>query len=210
MLTSASPLDRISIASPCTVDWETMSGNDRVRHCDQCELNVYDLSSMHRADAERLLRDSEGRLCVRLHRRHDGTVITQDCPVGLRAVRQRVVRRVRSLSAAVITLVAGAFGYHAASAVTPKVGRVAIAVQGEPELARDSTRTQDTLVQIELPERENVSSFLMGVIRYHEPMHDAADESDAAIDVNDVEIDDVVAEEVIQVPDTCVANPDIR
>jgi hypothetical protein len=50
------------------------------------------MSLAHRADfharlgaeAERLVVEKEGRLCVRFHRRADGTVLTRDCPVGLR------------------------------------------------------------------------------------------------------------------------------
>ena len=86
-------LDQIQIASPCTADWDQMSGDERVRHCGQCDLNVYNLSDMANADAEALIRTHEGRLCVRLYRREDGTVITADCPVGLRAAARRVFRK---------------------------------------------------------------------------------------------------------------------
>ncbi len=66
-----------------------MGGDARVRHCAQCNLNVYNLSSMSRAQAEALIERTEGRLCVRLYRRVDGTVITDDCPVGLAARARR-------------------------------------------------------------------------------------------------------------------------
>ena len=83
-------LDSVRIASPCLAAWEDMTGDDRVRHCDLCRLNVYDLSGMGRAEAEELIRGTEGRLCGRLHRRADGTVLTRDCPEGrLRALRRR-------------------------------------------------------------------------------------------------------------------------
>jgi hypothetical protein len=52
---------------------------DNVRHCQDCNLRVYNLSALKRHDAERLLLASEGRLCIRLYRRSDGTVLTQDC-----------------------------------------------------------------------------------------------------------------------------------
>ena len=83
-------LDRIRIASPCSARWEDMTGDDRTRLCEQCGLNVYNLSDMSREDAAGLIQRTEGRLCVRLYRRPDGTVITRDCPTGLRAVRRRV------------------------------------------------------------------------------------------------------------------------
>jgi hypothetical protein len=59
-----------------------MAGDDRVRFCGECRKNVYDLRGMRREEAEGLLRERGGDLCVRLYRRADGTVLTEDCPVG--------------------------------------------------------------------------------------------------------------------------------
>ena len=84
-----SPLNNIKIASPCQADWDTMFGNDRKRFCGECKLNVYNLSGMTQEDAQDLLENSEGRLCVRFYRRADGTVLTQNCPVGWAKVTQR-------------------------------------------------------------------------------------------------------------------------
>jgi hypothetical protein len=85
-------LDRISIATPCKASWEEMRGDERVRFCDACELNVYNLSAMTATEATALVARSEGHLCTRFFRRDDGTVLTRDCPVGLAA---RVGRQVR-------------------------------------------------------------------------------------------------------------------
>lgn len=83
------PLDKIKVAAPCTADWQRMYGNDRVRFCGQCNQNVYNLSALTREQAEDLIRRQEGRLCVRFFRRKDGTVITNNCPVGLRALKAK-------------------------------------------------------------------------------------------------------------------------
>src|SRR5215469_13788158 len=85
-------LERVRIASPCTANWEQMIGDDCVRFCSQCNLNVYNLSAMTRRDAEDLIASREGRLCARLYRRTDGTVLTRDCPVGLRAAIHKISR----------------------------------------------------------------------------------------------------------------------
>lgn len=85
-------LQNVRVASPCSVNWDAMPGGERVRSCAQCNHKVYNLSEMPAADAAQLLRASEGRICVRFYRRSDGTVMTKDCPVGLRAVRQRMAR----------------------------------------------------------------------------------------------------------------------
>jgi hypothetical protein len=91
-------LDRISIASPCTADWNAMQGDDRTRFCDQCSLHVHDLSAMTADEAMDLLYAAgKGRLCVRFHRRQDGRVLTQDCPVGLRQKLRRAWARTAAL-----------------------------------------------------------------------------------------------------------------
>lgn len=90
-------LDLVQIASPCPADWDAMQGDDRSLFCGQCQRHVYNLSAMTRPEAEKLVFEREGRLCVRFYRRRDGTVLTADCPVGLRGVRRRIAR---SLAAA--------------------------------------------------------------------------------------------------------------
>jgi hypothetical protein len=77
-------LAKASIASPCSADWDQMKGDERVRFCGSCQKNVYNLSALTSADAEALIREKEGNLCARIYLRDDDTVITADCPVGLR------------------------------------------------------------------------------------------------------------------------------
>jgi hypothetical protein len=86
-------LNDLRIASPCPATWDAMQGDERVRFCDSCSKHVYNISNLTAQAAVSLIRESEGRLCVRLYRRKDGTVLTADCPVGLRsAVRRRLIR----------------------------------------------------------------------------------------------------------------------
>lgn len=80
-------LANIEVAAPCPASWDKMSGDDRVRFCQGCKLNVYNLSDMSESEAEELILQKEGRLCVRFFRRQDGTVLTDNCPVGLRRIR---------------------------------------------------------------------------------------------------------------------------
>ncbi len=83
------PLNNVKIASPCSQDWNAMIGDDRKRYCGECKLNVYNLSGMSTTDAENLIMNAEGRLCVRFYKRADGSVITEDCPVGWARIKQR-------------------------------------------------------------------------------------------------------------------------
>jgi hypothetical protein len=103
-------LDDIRVASPCPISWEQMTGDNRVRFCTECRLHVYNFAELTRTEAEDLLRTTEGRLCGRLYRRADGTVITKDCPVGLRAVRRRVAKIATAVFATVVSLYSAAFG----------------------------------------------------------------------------------------------------
>ncbi|MGH2901007.1 MAG: hypothetical protein ACRDMZ_20195, partial [Solirubrobacteraceae bacterium] len=68
-------LDNIRVATPCTADWSQMTGDDRTRHCGECRKNVYNLSGMTRDEAEALLIERNGDLCVRYFQRHDGTIL---------------------------------------------------------------------------------------------------------------------------------------
>lgn len=86
-------VDNIRIASPCPARWEEMAGDCRVRHCAECNLNVYNFSAMTQHEIRELVTASRGgRLCVRFYRRADGTVLTRDCPRGLRAAARQVSR----------------------------------------------------------------------------------------------------------------------
>jgi hypothetical protein len=80
-------LDNIQIATPCQVSWNSMQGDDQMRHCKECKLSVFNLSSMTRQEAEQLILERSGNLCVRLYRRSDGTVITSDCPKALQKLK---------------------------------------------------------------------------------------------------------------------------
>jgi hypothetical protein len=85
-------IDEIEISSPCTVSWDDMraaGGDGRVRFCGQCRQNVYNVEAMSRVQARRLIAARERRVCVRILRRPDGTVVTADCWARLRAARRR-------------------------------------------------------------------------------------------------------------------------
>lgn len=84
-------IGRLAVASPCAQKWEAMRGDDRVRFCGACAKNVYRLDDLTTTEVRDLIVAQEGKLCWRFFVRKDGTVLTRDCPVGLRRARQRVV-----------------------------------------------------------------------------------------------------------------------
>ena len=101
------PLDNIRIASPCKANWEAMFGNKRQRFCGECKLNVYNLSGMTQREAENLILQTEGRLCVRFYKRADGSVLTKDCPVGWHAIKRKVSKTATAFASLVFTALSG-------------------------------------------------------------------------------------------------------
>jgi len=112
---SSIPLELVKIASPCSASWDAMHGDNYVRHCNQCRLNVYNLSALSRSEAESLIAATEGKRCVRLYRRADGTVITRDCPVGWQAMKRRLAS-IGSVGAAALVAMLGVFNWSMAIA----------------------------------------------------------------------------------------------
>jgi hypothetical protein len=109
MNTQRMSLDVINVAEPCTESWEGMSGDDRVRYCQGCRKHVYNLSAMTRSDAERLVCESAGSLCVRFARSETGLVQTLEyrAPAGNR----RGWRFWTIVSTCAASLVGGVNGY---------------------------------------------------------------------------------------------------
>ena len=101
-------LDVVQIARPCPAEWAAMKpaaafDADRVRHCELCRLNVYNVAEMTRREAEELIERNEasggGRLCMQLARRPDGTIVTRDCATAREQLR-RAARRTRWMAVA--------------------------------------------------------------------------------------------------------------
>jgi uncharacterized protein YeeX (DUF496 family) len=134
----SSQIDDLRIASPCTADWDAMIGDNRVRHCALCNLNVYNFSEMTAREIRNLIAQREGRLCGRMFRRADGTILSRDCPRGLRAAAQRV-----SLwaSAALSTLMA-------VGCASAPVAKEQIRIRPDSQASLSATST-DGLVQIQ-------------------------------------------------------------
>lgn len=117
-------LDNIRVAAPCTADWAKMTGDARTRHCGDCNKNVYNLSEMTREEAQALLIEKEGKLCVRYYRRNDGTILTANCPVGTKRRRRR-----RWIAVGAMAMLSGVLGGWF---VKRRGGHVVMGDVGEP------------------------------------------------------------------------------
>ena len=105
---------QVRIASPCTEKWESMAGDERTRHCARCKLNVFNIKELTEVEVRALFLKAEGRVCGRVFRRPDGTVLTKDCPKGLAAVRRKALIGVTMAATLVLALV----GFRAKSCPT--------------------------------------------------------------------------------------------
>lgn len=124
-------LERMRIASPCEVGWDHMTGDDQARFCNQCNLHVYNISEMTEPQVKSLVASTEGRICARLYRRADGTVLTKDCPVGLRALKRRVAR----IAGAALTMLLS-------------VSSIITVVGGQTRSKKDKICSRETLLKI--------------------------------------------------------------
>jgi hypothetical protein len=116
-----------------------MPGDNRIRHCTLCDLNVYNFSEMTEREIREMIAQREGRrVCGRIFRRADGTILSRDCPRGIRAAAQRVSLW---MSAALSALLA----VGCASAPTPlKQGTIKLKPQ-----APKATPVSSGLIQIQ-------------------------------------------------------------
>jgi hypothetical protein len=131
-------IDHLRVATPCAASWEGMAGDEQVRHCTLCNLNVYNFAEMARDEVRELLARSEGRVCARLYRRADGTVLTRDCPTGLQALRRRASRAAAAWVTVLLSLPALAFG--GTSCPKPRLGKT----RGRVTLSVEKVAAQKT------------------------------------------------------------------
>lgn len=80
--------DSICIATPCSMDWDSMKGTDEVRLCSGCDKNVYNISAMSRKRVEEIL-SMQQLPCLQIQRRADGTLVTDEFPKILKPLRSQ-------------------------------------------------------------------------------------------------------------------------
>ena len=168
-------LDQVRVAAPCPANWNEMVGGDRVRYCRSCEKNVYNLSEMSRSEAEKLLQTHEGKMCVRYYRRTDGTIMTNNCPVGLRTIRKFYLKTAASAAALCSVVFGGivSFGSQRKEERPPVAGGLEFVppstlptpIIAVPPPHRDPERGQIMGGVAAMPEH-----FTMGKPAFHKPV----------------------------------------
>lgn len=117
MSTPRLPLDVIQVNERCHASWDAMGGDDRVRFCEGCRKHVHNLSALTRTEAERLVCEAAGSLCVRFARGEDGVVQTLDYQPPPR--RRRGWRFWTAVGTCAAALVGAVNGYVLARGRTP-------------------------------------------------------------------------------------------
>lgn len=105
-MSAKDPLQRLAVTSPCSQDWDSMIGNDRVRFCEHCSLHVHNISTMTRARALRLAAKSKGRICVRYYNDPNGLIATKPVSPRLYQLGRRVSRVAAGAFSATLSLTA--------------------------------------------------------------------------------------------------------
>ncbi|MBX9687168.1 MAG: PepSY domain-containing protein [Candidatus Obscuribacterales bacterium] len=89
----------LEIPKPCSVPWESMKGSSRIRFCDQCQKNVFNISDMTESEAVNLIVSREGKVCISMLKRADGTIVSDECPPILRPLRDGYKKLAAAFSA---------------------------------------------------------------------------------------------------------------
>ncbi|HTL32601.1 MAG TPA: hypothetical protein VL326_05735 [Kofleriaceae bacterium] len=124
-------LPNIYVASPCPADWSKMTGDERARMCGQCNKHVFNLSQMTRSDAEELIIEKNGSLCVRYYQRNDGTILLKDCTVAASAARRK---QMLGVAAAALLATGTSFAMLTAQRGTPPEAARIITPPPAPDL----------------------------------------------------------------------------
>ncbi len=101
-------LDQLQVVSPCSTDWDRMSGDEKKRFCSECNKFVYDFSQMTRRQVEAMVSIHQGRMCARITRRPDGSLLTLGTPPAHPIVARRASPVVNATLAAILGLSAPA------------------------------------------------------------------------------------------------------
>lgn len=135
MATRKDKLHRLRVDSPCPSSWEGMQGDERRRHCLQCDKPVYDFAQLTPREISGVIEACQGELCARLTRDGQGGLVTLAPPA---AAVPLVSRRVSPLVTAAVAAVLGLSG---AAWTDPSTAVSPAAEQGAGEQP-DGTRAQ--------------------------------------------------------------------
>jgi hypothetical protein len=128
-------------ASPCPFKWEGHDPKQPFKHCEGCQIPVYDFHNVELPEVEQIIFKRENRKEAPLFKREDGKFMTQDCPVACKKRKEKVML-VGAIVAAVIVI--AAWMILAPSPPPP------------PAVVQQEQRGMETSTQTSQPEQEKI------------------------------------------------------
>ncbi|HWS88628.1 MAG TPA: ankyrin repeat domain-containing protein [Pyrinomonadaceae bacterium] len=110
------PHELLQVSEPCSAEWDSMTGDERVRFCAHCRKHVHSLSEFTPKEALGLVLRTGGRLCLSIERDARGLPRTRALAEPLYRIGRRVSRLAAGAFGAALTLCSTA----AARAQTPR------------------------------------------------------------------------------------------
>ncbi len=70
-------LENFEVPKPCSMNWDEMTGNEEIRHCEKCQHPIYNISEMPKRRALKVLNQPDEKVCVSYLQDEQSQVITQ-------------------------------------------------------------------------------------------------------------------------------------
>lgn len=76
----------------CAMKWDEMQETDdpRCKHCERCDLHVFDLVGLNPTEISELVRKNGGEICGQAHVRNDNTLNFDPCRFPRRALQGKI------------------------------------------------------------------------------------------------------------------------
>ena len=161
-MSKRSSIDSVEVKGPCTEDWEKMHGNDLVRFCSHCAKDVKDLSALTRKEAMRMVRASNGGICIRYVKDPE-----TNRPLFADQLFQ-ITRRAPGLAAGVMTAsIALSTAVYAQESPRPASPPAVVTTTQEPIPNGDAPKVNSVITSrpiVDLPETARYLTVTMGLM----------------------------------------------
>ncbi|HVE59835.1 MAG TPA: ankyrin repeat domain-containing protein [Pyrinomonadaceae bacterium] len=171
-MSKRSLIDSIEVKSPCSEDWNEMTGNEKVRFCGHCDLNVNNISALTRKQAMRLVRQSNGRICI-----HYVKNPVDNSPIFAEKLYQ--ISRRAGIAAGVLGASLSLSTLAYAQQETPVLYPLTTSVQTETLNDKSSKRDEPVIAVVNVVNDEPVTTDgVMSVVHYRSGLHRAVSNDD--------------------------------
>jgi hypothetical protein len=115
--------------NPCSMDWNEMIGNNKVRHCAKCDKVVYNISEMNAKEINRLFNNNATDLCGTYYRNSRGGISINNFERKLFKVKVRGLKAIGSLLTAIISIISPTYARNSQEWISIISGNHSFAVK---------------------------------------------------------------------------------